>query len=210
MLAVFFLLLLAVVVVVSFSSPPTTQPNDRAHTTRAMEYYQEALMTFDENCLAFFRAAVRLDGTNQIYIDALAVAEKRFMKREQEVILLDNVHESVESKKKPALPIIEPRLFDSSSDTALFDLPFILRREVLSQLKNWNIFPFSTPTSLLSSVVGLADFVVDFYPHSMKRKPSKVFKVTAKEAIDYLAFPDGAYLSVDASQSGIVCSVCSV
>ncbi|RYH00379.1 hypothetical protein EON65_49505 [archaeon] len=46
------------------------------------------------------------------------------------------------------------------------------------------------------------DEPVEFYPQNMLVKPFRMYKSTIAEALDYLAFPDGAYVSSDVSEAG--------
>ena len=43
---------------------------------------------------------------------------------------------------------------------------------------------------------------VDFYPQNMIVKPTKVYNVPLSKALEYLLYPEGAYMSVDASEPG--------
>jgi hypothetical protein len=47
-----------------------------------------------------------------------------------------------------------------------------------------------------------ANLNVDFYPQNMLSKPNKVYTVPLHKALAYLAYPEGAYMTVDASESG--------
>lgn len=74
--------------------------------------------------------------------------------------------------------------------------PFIIRQSL--PFMNWNMAHFTLDN--LQSVSG--SVTVDFYPQNMLTRPEKTYKVPLTEAIDFLRFPEGAYLTVDTSEPG--------
>jgi tetratricopeptide (TPR) repeat protein len=74
--------------------------------------------------------------------------------------------------------------------------PFVLRGAMQQIAADLSAFQ---PAVLNAS---FANLNVDFYPQNMLSKPNKVYTVPLHKALDYLAYPEGAYLSVDASEPG--------
>jgi hypothetical protein len=74
--------------------------------------------------------------------------------------------------------------------------PFVIRGAMRHLAADLSVFQ---PASLNASCANLN---VDFYPQNMLSKPTKVYTVPLHKALDYLAYPEGAYLTVDASEPG--------
>lgn len=74
--------------------------------------------------------------------------------------------------------------------------PFIIR-DVVSHMKG-NISSFSED----ALVASFGHHGVDFYPQNMRVKPSKVYASILADALAYISYPEGAYLTVDASEPG--------
>ncbi len=79
----------------------------------------------------------------------------------------------------------------------LLERPFIVR-EALPQL-GWDL---GSALSLSSLNESFGSHRVDFYPQNMLVKPQKVYSVPLRESLEYLAYPEGAYLTVDTSEPG--------
>lgn len=75
--------------------------------------------------------------------------------------------------------------------------PFIIRGSV--QHLGGNLSAFSIET--LSDAFGDLH-AVDFYPQNMLNKPTKVYTASLREALDFVRLPEGAYMTVDASEPG--------
>lgn len=86
---------------------------------------------------------------------------------------------------------IQPRTFGDYANH-----PFVIRRLLYSMDCNFDAFT----THALNHTYGR--HIVDFYPQNMVTKPNKVYTVPFRKALDYLEYPEGAYLSVDASEAG--------
>jgi hypothetical protein len=89
-----------------------------------------------------------------------------------------------------------PNTFQFPNFKEVSDHPFIIR-DVVSYVGG-NLGSFTDDE--LSAVFG--QHGVDFYPQNMRIKPSKVYVSTVSDALDYLSYPEGAYLTVDASEPG--------
>ena len=74
--------------------------------------------------------------------------------------------------------------------------PFVIRGALQYMGYNASIFMLDS----LNSSYGTE--LVDFYPQNMLTKPSKVYTVPFHQALQYLSYPEGAYLSVDTSEQG--------
>lgn len=74
--------------------------------------------------------------------------------------------------------------------------PFIIRGALQHVACNLGVFDPSSLNETYSS------HLVDFYPQNMLSKPTKVYTVPLSKALDYLAYPEGAYFSVDTSEPG--------
>ena len=84
--------------------------------------------------------------------------------------------------------------FEFENDEIIKSKPFIIP----NGLKNIG-FDFQ---KLTNSLLNQNNSHVDFYPQNIKEKPYKIYNVPLKEALEYLYFPDGAYVNVDASEPG--------
>ena len=91
---------------------------------------------------------------------------------------------------------------ESFSSCALRDFdevsmkPFILRNA--ASLMGWNTSSLDNH----SLIENYGHRITDFYPQNLLSKPHKVYQKTIQEVLAYIAYPDGAYLSVDASHPG--------
>lgn len=74
--------------------------------------------------------------------------------------------------------------------------PFVIRGAMQHVGCNLTVF---APESFN---VTYSSHLVDFYPQNMMTKPTKVYTVPFSKALDYLAYPEGAYFSVDTSDPG--------
>lgn len=196
----------------------------RSTVDAALEYFEQGNLLSLENSqhgdsLPFYRAAVRLEPTNAEYWVALAKAEfeaKEFKKlphrlanakkhgsNEELLTFLSNLwnitfnsleDEDVFSSTTNVSLIQE---FDSRIGNGIWKSPFVFRKFLDSD----NVS--STPCSsleLLRSRFGSQK--VEFYPQNMLEKPSRVFKVTFTEALNFLDYPEGAYIACDISEPG--------
>jgi hypothetical protein len=74
--------------------------------------------------------------------------------------------------------------------------PFVIRGFLRTMPFNFSAFQ----PSELQQCCGTQ--VVDFYPQNMLEKPNKLYNVPLAKALDFLAYPEGAYLSADTSEAG--------
>lgn len=88
---------------------------------------------------------------------------------------------------------------DTTIVTPLFQEPFVVRSGSAASAE-WTTA--NVNVSSLNDKFGNS-VLVDFYPQNMLRSPpEKSYKRSLSEALDYLDYPEGAYLSVDTSEMG--------
>lgn len=124
-----------------------------------------------------------------------------FAGRDDNVISVENA-EYVALPEYPLSAIMCNSLTEACAHSAvqheqLFARPFIVRGFLQSGGFNFDAFSLAS----LNETYGLLH-VVDFYPQNMLLKPTKVYSVPLWKALNYLDYPEGAYLSVDASEPG--------
>ncbi len=180
----------------------------------------------------FYRAAVRLDPKSVQYLTSLGIAEyqsklysksfRRFQKLltldstskiakyhlaqlikkdlNLNAVQLDGTYTSLNNDDNFAddylnLPELTQAVMNDQHITSYFHSPFVVRQGLSSSSR----FELFSPTSLNASHGAQT---VDFYPQNMLARPEKVYTVPLSEALEFLAYPEGAYLSVDASEEG--------
>ena len=187
-----------------------------------------------EDALPFLRAAVRLSPKSQYLfelgkIEILLGIPEKGVRRFKEAIsynrsTLDEILAFVRRSSgyindlfttadapRVEYPIIsEFSLLPNDNMSTFIDIwdsnshkPFIIRN-IFSFLKA-NITKY---VGIKSPYLSLRseEFKTEFYPQNLLKKPTKVFRKTLKEALEYLDYPEGAYLTVDASEPGTICS----
>jgi len=198
----------------------------------ALKYFSEGLTNLNEgnlnDSLPFLRAAVRLQPTSRYLIE---LGKVEFLQGFQEKAL--NRFRAAISRNQSTTVEISGFLFESNvniealnvnSDS--FDFPLIKEislesrytikdfRRVWNQNRNApfiirDIFSFLQTN--ITEFVGLDRlkdkiYKTEFYPQNLLTRPTKIFKRTLKEALEFLEYPEGAFLSVDASEPGTIVS----
>lgn len=200
----------------------------RSRSDAAMEYFEQGnLLCVEhdrcEDSLPFYRAAVRLDPSNIDYWIRLVNAESRSgfgdprlrrrllklhqlgLPEEALTTLSTSWGLSFNSSDLQGIKSNEQctQVHDFSHpleeyrDNSQWDQPFVYR-------------DFFTPTTLTSIPITDLHFVrrefgaqkVEFYPQNMLERPSRVYNVPFAEALDFLSYPEGAYVGTDISEPG--------
>lgn len=162
-----------------------------------------------EQSLKRFKKVLALDETVSSAKYYLKLLSKKLKKAFETCIGPDCLEADTDDSLKKALsPLLELPLStwevrrDGGHSLQGFDelhssKPFIIRGSV--QHLGGNLSAFSTES--LSDAFGDLH-AVDFYPQNMLAKPTKVYTASLREALDYVRLPEGAYMTVDASEPG--------
>lgn len=200
----------------------------RSRSDAAVEYFDQGnLLCIDhdrcEDSLPFYRAAVRLYPSNMDYWIHLGNAESRSgfgdprLKRrllklhtlglpdERLATLAMSWGLSLNSTAIEDIPAHRQctysqefnRPLQEYLETTQWDRPFVYRG-------------FVTPEALAAILVTDLDYIrhelgaqkVEFYPQNMLERPSRVYNVPFTEALDFLSYPEGAYVGTDISEPG--------
>lgn len=185
------------------------------HFTDSKAYFEHAesiVLEDPKEALPFYRAAVRLCPSEGQYWFRLGTIErklnlsekwpKRFHKAYSlGVDIDDSVKEffdviSIGETRNLFLDstISSKVEFNYSLDCQLLE-PFILRNQFDPSIFN-NLSDFTK----LNKIYGHE--IVEFYPQNMRISPERMYKVSLKEALEFLSYPEGAYKSSDISESG--------
>eukprot|EP01031_Cornospumella_fuschlensis_P031250 gene31250-37762_t len=200
------------------------------HDARSQEYFDQGNLIWTEgdksDSIPFYRAAVRLCPENPVYWQTLGTAEhhagdyakaaKRFRQAKQilgQTIDFDGVAISNRDEYSAGMDDIEPRSIEIPKLTleaiaeGHFSFPFVVAngkdRVSRSNGENGISIDMHNVTQLFALLnTSYGDRPVEFYPQNMLDKPNRMYKSTIAETLEYLEFPDGAYVTSDTSEQG--------
>jgi len=109
---------------------------------------------------------------------------------------LTNVHDFPELSPSQELSACGANCFDFASFNHRSAQPFVMRNVLQFLGCDLSVFELESLYEEHRTVP------VDFYPQNMIVKPTKVYNVPLSKALQYLVYPEGAYMSVDASELG--------
>jgi hypothetical protein len=195
---------------------------------RSMEYYGEAELLASEEkfelALPFYRAAVRLSPDYPLFLEKTASVELKLNDKVSAIKRLQKLQDlgiDVSLPETLSLSLGPSCLSDPDFhrvgvseihiDTikrcgtscleitdfiALSKAPFIIRNGLHHM--QWNISYFDRD----SLIANFGHHIVEFYPQNILKAPAKNYQKTVEEVFEYIRYPDGAYMSVDASNPG--------
>jgi tetratricopeptide (TPR) repeat protein len=160
-----------------------------------LEYYEKAKMRFDK--------IVSLDPQSHAAKYYSKFISEKLNKKRDWCFSLSCQKAAVEPVLQPIvewLPELEcgSHCFSKERFEEFSRAPFVIRQ---AQSYFGESIIISNPTSMLLQQFG--SHSVDFYPQNMRTKPTKVYKVPLYEALAFLEYPEGAYLSIDISEPGL-------
>jgi tetratricopeptide (TPR) repeat protein len=195
------------------------------HDADSLEYHEHGNFLFElnrrEDSLPFYRTAVRICPEDSWFWWKLGLAEwelgfyekaaKRFRFAESletfnssfsypgdfEII---RPKETAPSSSKTFFPLFEMEKENFTfEDLGNDDFPFVVRNF-------WSIpdsgHPHSPSTFFDNLASHYSNHTVEFYPQNMREKPTRLYKKTLKETVQFLNCPDAAYPAVDISEMG--------
>lgn len=196
------------------------------HDRVSYAYYDQAETLWNEtkfeDSLPFFRAAARLCPESSLFWWKLGIAEwkqriygkatTRFERLRERGTISETFPypddyeeqssppESLKEVLSPSNSITFPPLTEKSEvnleNLGDEDYPFVVRNFLqLQYLVDSN----HTLTELLQAFPHAR---TEFYPQNMLSKPTRVFKRSLKEALEFFYYPEGAYTAVDISEPG--------
>lgn len=195
------------------------------HARDAHAYYIEGeecikLKEF-ENARTFFRTAVRLCPENGEYWLRLGLAELRSGEREKSFLRLLQAKKLVPdlfNRESELVSFVQNFKRDPTPYQQHFPFLTEIDGETWRSLKSHMLSlvmqgPFvvrdAFPHKRMQAVFGLSRFnetygstQVEFYPQNMLTKPERLYNANFSHAINFLSYPLGAYMSVDASLPG--------
>lgn len=195
------------------------------HSLDSQAYFIEANMQYEDGAikdsLPFYRAAVRICPGCGLYWMQLGEAELRLgLRGEAKTRLLQaqgkafsnemKIQKLLETELQEVEVVIDPWI--QNSYPALEQLPKENANNDNAKLvfgsHPWvirNAFQVERIRDLIGYEKILSSFgeePVDYYPQNMKTKPNRVYHSSLQQAVEFLEYPLGAYLSSDISKPG--------
>jgi tetratricopeptide (TPR) repeat protein len=195
------------------------------HFADSLAYLNEGDLQLEDgsikDSLAFYRAATRICSSCGLYWLKLAEAELQLGLRIEAKTRLLHAIGKVGSEEERIKQLLETELrnVDVVGDMWM-DYAFPVMPELPGDGKTkvdsattfgsepW-VLRNAFDVAVIHNTVGYelmrskyGNEVVDYYPQNMKHKPNRVYHSTLRQALDFLEYPLGAYLSSDISEPG--------